>query len=77
MNIAYEVFGHRICYIRVGYATLCAYGVMRRLDMQCCVDRVLCTYFICSAMYIWCCVHVVQVVLCTYSVVCMIVQVVL
>jgi len=28
-------------------------------------------------MYIWCCVHVVHVVLCTYGVVCMIVQVML
>lgn len=64
-------------YVHDGYVVLCAYGVVRMLDIQCCVRRVLCTCCICNAMYIWCCVHVVHVVLCTYGVVCMIVQVVL
>ena len=41
------------------------------------VTRVLCTCCICTTMYIWCCVHVVHVVLCTYGVVCMILQVLL
>jgi len=40
-----------------GYVVLCANGVVRMLDMQCCVHRVLITFFICSGMYIWCCVH--------------------
>ena len=60
-----------------GYAVLCAYGVMRMLDMRCYVHMVLCACCICSSMYIWCCVHVVHVVLYTYGVVCIIVHVVL
>ena len=80
--------GYRWCYAHVGYAVLCtyhivrmmdirhlcAYGVVRMLDMQCNVHRVLCTCCKCSIVYIWCCVHVVHVVLCTYRVLCMIVQ---
>ena len=64
-------------YAHDGYAALCAYGVVRMLDMKCCVHMVLCTGCICSAMYIWCCVHVVHVVLYTYGIVCVIVHVVL
>lgn len=60
-----------------GYVTLCAYGFVHMLDMQCCVEMMLCTCLICSVMDMWCCVHVVHVVLCTYGVVCMMVQVVL
>ena len=40
---------------------------MYMLNMQCCVHKMLCTCCISSAMYIWCCVHVVHVVLCTYD----------
>jgi len=29
--------GHRWCYVHVGYVMLYAYGVVRMLDMQCCV----------------------------------------
>ena len=47
------------------------------LDMQCCVQMMLCTCWKCNAMYKWYCVHVVHMVPCTYGVVCMIVQVVL
>lgn len=56
-----------------GYAMLCAYGVVRMLDMWYCVHMVLCKCRICSAIYIWCGVHVVHVVLCTYGIVCIIV----
>jgi len=52
--------------------SLCACGVVHMLDMQCCIHRVLCTCSICSAMYIWYCVHVVHVELCTYGVVCLV-----
>ena len=69
--------GCGLCYVLDGYAVFCAYGVVFMLDMQCCVHRVLFTCFICNVMYIWCCVHVVHLVLCTNGVVCMIVQVVL
>ena len=29
-----------------GFAVLCEYGVVRMLDMQCCVHMVLCTYVV-------------------------------
>jgi len=48
-----------------------AYGVVRMIGyaMLCIDDAITC--WICSAMYRWCCVHVVHVVLCTYGVLCM------
>jgi len=63
--------------MHVGYAVLCMDDVMYMLDMQCCVWMVLCKCWICSAMYTWCCAHVLHMVLCTYGVVCMTVQVVM
>jgi len=56
---------------------VCSYGALCMLDMQFCVWMMLFTCWICSDMYMWCCVHVVHMVLCTYGVVCIIVQVVL
>jgi len=35
--------GHRWFYVHIGYVVLCAYGVVHMLDMQCCVNMMLCT----------------------------------
>lgn len=64
-------------YVHDAYVVLYAYGALRVLDMHCCVQMMLCTCWICNVMYMWCCVHVVHVALCTYGVVCMIVKLVL
>jgi len=53
---------------------MCAYGAMCMLDMQCCVQMMQYTCWICNAMYKWCACG--TLVLCTHGVVCMIVQVV-
>ena len=58
MSVAY-----RCCYVHVGYDVLCAYGVVHMLDMQCYVQMMLCTCWICSTMYIRCFMHVVHMVL--------------
>lgn len=68
---------YKQCCVNISYAILSIDGAMYMLDMQCCVHRVLCTCCICSVMYVWCCVHVVHLVLFSYGVVCMIVHVVL
>jgi len=44
-------------------------GVVHMLDMRCCVHMVLCTWWICSVVYIWHGVHVVYMMLCTCGVV--------
>ena len=90
--------------MNVTYSILGLNGAMYMLDMWYCVYIVLCAWWICGVVCIWCYVHVgygvlciddaiymldvqcyVQVVLhacgtlllCTYGVVCMIIQVVL
>ena len=65
------------CCENIVYAILCTYGTVHMLDMWCCVHIVLCACWICCVMYIWFYVHAENVVLCTYGVVCMIVNVVL
>lgn len=47
---------------------LYTYGVLDMLDMWCCVYMVLCAYWICGAIYTWCCGHIGHVVLFTYGV---------
>ena len=73
---------HMGCYIHILLSSwcicgVCACGALCMLDMQCCVRMMLCTCWKDSSMYTWCCVHVVHMVLSTYDVVWMNIQVVL
>ena len=82
--------GYIWCYVHVGYTVLCTYCNVCMMDMRCYMHMVFCACWICNlctddAMYMLDMqryVHVVlcgvvHVVLCTYGVVCMIVQAVL
>ena len=51
----------------IAYVVLGTDGAKYMSYMQYYVQMVLCTYYKCGDMYIWCSVHVVYVVLCTYG----------